>query len=82
MTTAEGGRERIRRVISSGGPYEQTRTAFRTAPDARDTEAAGRARHELFDAARPAASVITVSGFTDPRLVVEVEAEAYRGAAR
>ncbi|MDH6191929.1 1-(5-phosphoribosyl)-5-[(5-phosphoribosylamino)methylideneamino] imidazole-4-carboxamide isomerase/N-(5'phosphoribosyl)anthranilate isomerase [Streptomyces sp. CZ24] len=86
-----------------GDPYEQTRTAFRTALDAlaelgltaedvvrtrmylshaRDTEAVGRAHHELFDAVRPAASMIIVSGFIDPRLVVEVEVEAYRGAAR
>ncbi|WP_436736465.1 Rid family hydrolase [Streptomyces sp. BBFR102] len=47
---------------------------------ARDREAAGRAHHEPSDAVRPAASMIIVSGFTDPRLVVEVE--AYRGAAR
>ncbi|AGI91152.1 Imidazole glycerol phosphate synthase hisHF [Streptomyces albidoflavus] len=45
-------------------------------------EAVGSAHHELFDAVRPAASMIIVSGFLDPRLVVGVEAEAYRGAAR
>lgn len=49
---------------------------------ARGTEAVGRAHHERFDAVRPAASMIIVSGFLDPRLVVGVEAEAYRGAAR
>lgn len=51
-------------------------------PHARDTEAAGRAHHQLFGAVRPAASMIIASGFPDPRPVVEVEAEAYRGAAR
>ncbi|KPI07208.1 Endoribonuclease L-PSP [Actinobacteria bacterium OK074] len=47
---------------------------------ARDVEEVGRAHKELFDAVRPAASMIIVSGFVDPRLVVEVEVEAYRGA--
>ncbi|WP_435056938.1 RidA family protein [Streptomyces sp. bgisy060] len=46
---------------------------------ARDVEEVGRAHKELFDAVRPAASMIIVSGFVDPRLVVEVEVEAYRG---
>ncbi|EPD57650.1 MULTISPECIES: RidA family protein [Streptomyces] len=46
---------------------------------ARDVEDVGRAHKELFDAVRPAASMIIVSGFVDPSLVVEVEVEAYRG---
>ncbi|WP_274029553.1 RidA family protein [Streptomyces sp. MMBL 11-1] len=49
---------------------------------ARDVEDIGRAHKELFDAVRPAASMIIVSGFVDPSLVVEVEVEAYRGGAR
>ncbi|MFJ4703404.1 RidA family protein [Streptomyces anulatus] len=49
---------------------------------ARDVEEVGRAHKELFDAVRPAASMIIVSGFVDPSLVVEVEIEAYRGGAR
>lgn len=48
---------------------------------ARDVEDVGRAHKELFDAVRPVASMIIVSGFVDPRLVVEVEVEAYREAA-
>ncbi|MEV7276497.1 RidA family protein [Streptomyces sp. NPDC093111] len=48
---------------------------------ARDVDEVGRAHKELFDAVRPAASMIIVSGFVDPRLVVEVEVEAYRPAA-
>ena len=47
---------------------------------ARDVEEVGRAHKELFDAVRPAASMIIVSGFVDPSLVVEVEVEAFRGA--
>ncbi|MFF2020398.1 RidA family protein [Streptomyces sp. NPDC058171] len=48
---------------------------------ARDVDEVGRAHKELFDAVRPAASMIIVSGFVDPRLLVEVEVEAYRGGA-
>jgi enamine deaminase RidA (YjgF/YER057c/UK114 family) len=47
---------------------------------ARDVEDVGRAHKELFDSVRPAASMIIVSGFVDPSLVVEVEVEAYREA--
>ncbi|MFC8431681.1 RidA family protein [Streptomyces sp. NPDC057253] len=47
---------------------------------ARDVDEVGRAHKELFDAVRPAASLIIVSGFVDPSLVVEVEVEAFRGA--
>lgn len=46
---------------------------------ARDVDEVGRAHKELFDAVRPAASLIIVSGFVDPSLVVEVEVEAFRG---
>ncbi|MEW1611839.1 MULTISPECIES: RidA family protein [unclassified Streptomyces] len=49
---------------------------------ARDVDDVGRAHKELFDAVRPAASMIIVSGFVDPSLVVEVEIEAYRGGAK
>ncbi|MFJ2556668.1 MULTISPECIES: RidA family protein [unclassified Streptomyces] len=44
----------------------------------RDADEVGRAHKELFDAARPAASMIVVAGLIDPSLVVEVEVEAYR----
>ncbi|WP_435970620.1 RidA family protein [Streptomyces sp. Qhu_M48] len=46
---------------------------------ARDVDEVGRAHKELFDTVRPAASMIIVSGFVEPSLVVEVEVEAYRG---
>ncbi|OKK20148.1 endoribonuclease L-PSP [Streptomyces sp. CB02488] len=49
---------------------------------ARDVEEIGRAHKELFDDVRPVASMIIVSGFIDPSLVVEVEVEAYRAGAR
>ncbi|MFJ7628178.1 RidA family protein [Streptomyces sp. NPDC097595] len=49
---------------------------------ARDTDEVGRAHKELFDAVRPAATMVVVSGFVDPGLVVEVEVEAYRAGER
>ncbi|WP_320779371.1 RidA family protein [Streptomyces sp. CRN 30] len=48
---------------------------------ARDVEEVGRAHKELFDDVRPAASMLIVSGFIDPSLVVEVEVEAYAAPA-
>ncbi|MDQ1039270.1 enamine deaminase RidA (YjgF/YER057c/UK114 family) [Streptomyces sp. V3I8] len=48
---------------------------------ARDVEDVGRAHKEFFNAVRPASSLVIVSGFVDPGLVVEVEVEAYRDAA-
>ncbi|MFI1026731.1 RidA family protein [Streptomyces sp. NPDC020951] len=46
---------------------------------ARDVDEVGRAHKELFDAVRPATSMIIVAGLVDPSLVVEVEVEAFRG---
>ncbi|MEV8536468.1 RidA family protein [Streptomyces sp. NPDC051211] len=46
---------------------------------ARDVDEVGRAHKELFDAARPATTMVIVAGLVDPNLVVEVEVEAYRG---
>ncbi|MER6978866.1 RidA family protein [Streptomyces carpinensis] len=46
---------------------------------ARDVDDVGRAHKELFDAVRPAATLLVVEGFVDPRVLVSVELEAYRG---
>jgi enamine deaminase RidA (YjgF/YER057c/UK114 family) len=45
--------------------------------DIADAAAIGSAHKELFDAVRPAASMIGVSGFVDPRMRIEVEVDAY-----
>ncbi|MEU6345405.1 MULTISPECIES: RidA family protein [unclassified Streptomyces] len=45
-----------------------------------DVEEVGRAHKEFFDRARPATTIVVVSGFMDPRVLVEVELEAFRGA--
>ena len=47
---------------------------------ARDVDEVGRAHKELFDAVRPAATMVVVSGFVDSRVLVEIELEAFRGA--
>jgi enamine deaminase RidA (YjgF/YER057c/UK114 family) len=59
------------------GPADVVRTRMYIT-HARDVEDVGRAHKELFDAIRPAATMIIVSGFVDPSLIVEVEVEAYR----
>ncbi|MEU4211500.1 RidA family protein [Streptomyces sp. NPDC026206] len=46
---------------------------------ARDVDAVGRAHKELFDAIRPVATLVVVSGFVDSRVLVEVEVEAFQG---
>lgn len=48
----------------------------------RDVEAVGRAHKELFDAARPAATMVVVAKLIDPRMLVEIEVDAYREGAR
>jgi len=37
-----------------------------------------RAHKELFDVTRPANTMIEISGFADPAMLIEVEADAYR----
>lgn len=51
--------------------------------DIADAEAVGRAHQEFFGTVRPAASMVEVSGFIDPRMLVEIEVDAYQeGAAQ
>ncbi|MGX1130016.1 enamine deaminase RidA (YjgF/YER057c/UK114 family) [Streptomyces glaucescens] len=46
----------------------------------RDVDEVGRAHKEIFDAVRPVSTLLVVEGFVDPRILVEVEVEAFRGA--
>jgi len=46
----------------------------------RDMEEVGRAHKELFDAVRPAATMVVVSKLIDAQMLVEVEIDAYREA--
>ncbi|MGW7316624.1 RidA family protein [Streptomyces sp. NPDC054854] len=59
------------------GPEDVVRTRLYLT-HARDVEEVGRAHKTLFDTVRPAATMLIVSGFVDPSMVVEVEVEAYR----
>jgi enamine deaminase RidA (YjgF/YER057c/UK114 family) len=47
--------------------------------DIGDQDAVGRAHSELFDEVRPAATMLEVARLVDPRMLVEVEVDAYRG---
>ncbi|MEU6314277.1 RidA family protein [Streptomyces sp. NPDC047014] len=58
------------------GPEHVVRTRMYLT-HARDVEEVGRAHKTLFDAVRPASTMLIVSGFVDPGMVVEVEVEAY-----
>jgi enamine deaminase RidA (YjgF/YER057c/UK114 family) len=69
----------VRRALEQAGlsldDVVRTRMYVR---DVHDSDAVGRAHSELFDHVRPAATMVEVSGFIDPRMLVEVEADAYR----
>lgn len=46
-----------------------------------DEQAVGRAHAEVFSGIRPAATMIAIAGLVDPRLLVEIEVEAFVTAA-
>jgi enamine deaminase RidA (YjgF/YER057c/UK114 family) len=46
---------------------------------ARDGAAVGRVHGEIFADVRPAATMVQVAALLDPRMLVEIEVEAYRG---
>ncbi|MBV7694927.1 RidA family protein [Streptomyces sp. TRM70350] len=46
----------------------------------RDVDEVGRAHKELFGSVRPVTTLLVVEGFVDPRVLVSVEVEAFRGA--
>ncbi|MFD4573704.1 RidA family protein [Streptomyces sp. NPDC058417] len=59
------------------GPDAVLRTRMHLA-HSRDIDAVGRAHQEIFGAVRPAATLLVVAGFIDPRVLVSVELEAFR----
>ena len=60
---------------AGGGPEHVTRTRTYLTR-AQDWEAVGRAHGEVFSDIRPASTMIVVSGFLDPRWLVEMELDA------
>jgi len=78
---AYGQAKRVLEIIvdalaeAGAGPQDvvRTRTFLRSAEDWEDV---GRAHGEVFAAVRPASTMVVVSGFLDPRWVVEMEADA------
>jgi len=78
---AYGQSKRVLEIIvaalaeAGAGPEHVVRTRTYLT-DATDWEAAGRAHGEVFAEVRPASTMIVVSGFLDPRWVVEMEADA------
>jgi enamine deaminase RidA (YjgF/YER057c/UK114 family) len=63
------------------GPEHVVRTRMYVT-HTRDMDEVGRAHKHLFDAVRPAASMVVVSKLIDPQMLVEVEIDAYREGAR
>jgi enamine deaminase RidA (YjgF/YER057c/UK114 family) len=78
---AYGQAERVLEIIvaalaeAGARPHDvvRTRTYLSSAEDWKDV---GRAHGEVFAAVRPASTMVVVSGFLDPRWVVEMEADA------
>ncbi|WP_031483411.1 RidA family protein [Streptomyces bicolor] len=61
------------------GPESVVRTRMYLSHQ-RDVDEVARAHKDLFDSVRPVSTLVVVEGFVDPRILVEVELEAYRGA--
>jgi enamine deaminase RidA (YjgF/YER057c/UK114 family) len=78
---AYGQSKRVLEIIvaalaeAGAGPEHVVRTRTYLT-DSADWEAAGRAHGEVFAEVRPASTMVVVSGFLDPRWVVEMEADA------
>ena len=69
----------LRALEALGGSADDVVRTRMYLVDAADWEAVGRAHGGLFEAVRPAATMLVVAGLLDPRWRVEVEIEAVVG---
>jgi enamine deaminase RidA (YjgF/YER057c/UK114 family) len=69
----------VRRALEQAGVglADVVRTRMFLADMSHEADVA-RAHLELFGDVRPAATMLAVAGFVDPRMLIEVEADAYR----
>jgi enamine deaminase RidA (YjgF/YER057c/UK114 family) len=73
--------ERALQQVGSG-LWDVVRTRMFVADITRDFDLIGRAHAELLGAVKPATSMVQVSALVDPRMLVEIEADAVLGAGR
>ena len=58
------------------GPSDVVRTVIYVTDIDRDMQLVARAHSEIFDAVRPASTMVEVSKLVDPRMTVEIEVYA------
>jgi enamine deaminase RidA (YjgF/YER057c/UK114 family) len=71
---------KIERALQQAGASLENVVRVRTfVTDISSWEEVGRAQGEVFSEIRPAATLVEVSALVDPRLLVEIEADAIKG---